>query len=196
MSTSENPTELSSNSSSSKPIKIPSKVKNLAFILAFIGVLPLFACSLGIATHVNQSPLLLKILLAYTALFVSFLCGLHWGVAICQDIKFPKLSRTLIIEGFIFALGVLGVYLFVKIIWLQICIFSGLLVLIWLFDLMIGIKKMIPLWAVGLRTLYTVIIVALLAVAYLQEMPKHEAQIKKETSLKPVASQVVTIPNK
>lgn len=187
----------SSETSASKTSgKIPSKIKNLTFVLAAIGVIPLFVCSLGIATHVNESQLLLKILLAYTAMLVTFLCGLHWGVAICQDVKFPKLSRTLVIEGIIISFAALGVFLFVNSVWLQISIFSGMLVLIWFLDLIIGIKKLIPLWAIGLRTLITFLTVALLALVFLQEMPKHDVQVKKQTVLKPVSSQIATIPKK
>lgn len=200
MSSTENLESQSSSDSSSQSktsgVKIPSKIKNLTFVLATLGVIPLFVCSIGFATHVNESQLLLKILLAYTAFLISFLCGLHWGVAICQDVKFPKLSRTLIIEGILLTFGSLGVYLFVNTVWLQISIFSGMLILIWFFELIIGIKKLIPLWAVGLRTLITVLTVGLLALVFLQEMPNHAVQVKKQTVLKPVASQIATIPKK
>lgn len=175
--------------------KTPSKIKNLTFILATIGVIPFFICALGIATHVNQSPLLLKIILVYSALLVTFLCGLHWGIAVIQDGKFPKSSRFLIVEGIILALAALAVFLFVQVVWIQLIIFAAILTFFWLIDLLISFKRIIPLWFLGVRTLVTVLVVGLLALTYVQEKPMVNAPAPK-TNLKPVSSQIPKIPSK
>lgn len=175
--------------------KSPSKIKNLTFVLATLGMVPFFICALGIATHVNQSPLLLKILLAYSALIISFLCGTHWGVAVIQDSRFPKSSSFLIIEGVILALAALGVFLFVQVVWIQIIIFAAILTFFWLIDLFISFKRIIPLWFLGVRTLVTVIVVGLLALTYVHEKSMTSAQAPK-TDIKPVTSQIPKIPSK
>lgn len=144
--------------------KVSSKIKNLTFVIATIGVLPFFICTLGIATHITQTPLLLKITLAYSALLVTFLCGIHWGIAVSKDGKFPKLSRFLIIEGIILVLASLAIYLFVNVSSIQLFVFVGILTFIWLIDLLISFKRMIPLWFLGVRSLVTVLVVGLLII--------------------------------
>lgn len=142
-----------------------SKIKNLAFIIATAGIIPFFICSLGIATHVKQSPFLLKILLAYSAIILSFSCGMHWGIAVSQDTKFPKLSRTLIIESIIIALCAWVILLFIPVTNLQLYTFIAAFGIIWIIDLLISFKRMIPLWFLGLRSYITVLIVGLLLFA-------------------------------
>ncbi len=175
--------------------KSPSKIKNLTFVLATLGIVPFFICALGIATHVNQSPLLLKILLAYSALIITFLCGTHWGVAIIQDSRFPKSSSFLIIEGVTLALAALGVFLFIQDAKIQIAIFAGILTFFWIVDILISFKRIIPLWFLGVRTLVTILVVGLLALTYVQEKPMVNTQAPK-TNLKPVNSQIPKIPSK
>lgn len=155
-STSQDPTN---NNIPEKPV---SKVKNLAYIVATAAVIPFFICSLGIATNVKQSPFLIKILLGYSAVILSFLCGSHWGMAISQDSKFPKLSRSLIIESILLALATWVILLFVTVTKLQFFAFMGIFGLIWLIDLILSINRMIPFWFLGLRTLTLVLIIGLL----------------------------------
>lgn len=162
--------------SNPKTPKLPSKIKNLTFIIGTIGVIPFFICALGIATHINQSPLLLKIILAYSTFIITFSSGIHWGIAVCQDTKFPKLSRLLIIDGIILALVAIAIFLFINLPWAQLLSFIGIFLIIWLIDLSVSIKRLFPLWFLGVRTLITVLVVGLLVLTYIQEQPKSVAQ--------------------
>jgi hypothetical protein len=185
------------NKANPNPSKIPSKIKNLTFILATVGVIPFFICALGIGTHVNQSPLLLKIVLAYSALLVTFLCGIHWGIAVIQDSKFPKSSRFLISEGIILAFAALGVFLFVQTPWIQIVIFAGIMIFFWIVDLLMSFKRIIPLWFLGVKTLVTILVVGLLALIYVEQ--KSVVKIQASTpkiNLQSTSSQVPKIPSK
>lgn len=165
---------------SDPPPKIPSKIKNLAFVLLSLSMIPFYFCSLGIATHVNQSPLLLKIISAFGALMITFLCGLHWGIAVCQDSKYPKLSVFLIVEGVVLSFAALGIFIFVNVIWIQIYAFIGIFVFIWLVDLLTAIKHATPFWFYGLRSLTTLLVIGLLVIANFHEMPKKATTVNPQ----------------
>lgn len=162
--------------SNPKTPKLPSQIKNLTFIIGTIGIIPFFICALGIATHVNQSPLLLKIILAYSAFIITFSSGIHWGIAVCQDTKFPKLSRLLIVDGIILTLIAIAIFLFINIPWVQLLSFIGIFLIIWVIDLSVSIKRLFPLWFLGVRTLITVLVVGFLVLTYIQEQPKNAPQ--------------------
>lgn len=143
-----------------------SSVKNLAFVLVTAGIIPFFICSLGIATHVVESVLLLKVLLVYTAVIVGHFSGVFTATALFQDYDHPTLSRWLIVYSLFLVVAATGL-LFVTHTNAQLIGLIGLFLLMWLMDLLLVIKRIYPLWFFGLRTLATILIMGLLVLTKL-----------------------------
>lgn len=72
----------------------------LAFALGFAGLLPFFGCGLAALSLPGEQALhLLSALLAYGAVILSFLGGVHWGLALADETGRAERPR--------YALGVL-----------------------------------------------------------------------------------------
>lgn len=79
----------------------------LAIVLGIAGLIPFVACAMGILIYPNQVPVprLVQALIGYSAVILSFLGAVHWGLALAArplDVPLPDgvLGRRL-------ALGVL-----------------------------------------------------------------------------------------
>lgn len=66
----------------------PSSVL-LAQILTYGGTLPLIACAALVTTSYHD-PSIIRIACTYSAIIVSFLCGIHWAIYLFFSEKCPR----------------------------------------------------------------------------------------------------------
>jgi hypothetical protein len=65
---------------------MPRTLPFLAVVLGIVGVIPFVICGLGsVATNFIGAQIAIQLLLAYGAVVLSFLGGIHWGVSLATD---------------------------------------------------------------------------------------------------------------
>ncbi len=78
----------------------PEDNEKFAIVLTLSGAFPFLFFTMMNLIHPNN-PLWYKILIDYTAVILSFLGGIHWGLAISIKTKFSSLFRYLIVLSII-----------------------------------------------------------------------------------------------
>jgi hypothetical protein len=141
-------------------------VRRLAWFLAFAGAIP-FLLATG-ALFVSDASSVrvpaIAALVTYSAVILSFLAGIEWGLAI-RDESGNEASRVA-------ALGLSTVSSLAAwaVLWLpsthwQVGAALGLFVAVWAADQWMASRGLLPAWFVDLRTAVTALVAAILAVA-------------------------------
>ncbi len=141
-------------------------VRRLAWFLAFAGAIP-FLLATG-ALFVSDASSVrvpaIAALVTYSAVILSFLAGIEWGLAI-RDESGNEATRVA-------ALGLSTVSSLAAwaVLWLpsthwQVGAALGLFVAVWAADQWMASRGLLPAWFVDLRTAVTALVAAILAVA-------------------------------
>ncbi len=141
-------------------------VKRIAWFLAFAGALPfLVATSALFASDASSVRVpAIAALVTYSAVILSFLAGIEWGLAI-RDESGTETTRVI-------ALGLSAVSSLAAwaVLWLpsptwQVGAALGLFLGVWAADQWMASRGLLPTWFVDLRTAVTALVVVILAVA-------------------------------
>lgn len=142
-------------------IRIPHTT---TFMLA--ATLPFVGLSVAISIHMfADTKMVMQLLLTYAAVIVSFLGGIHLGVAITQHMQNRAIANLLIAESIWPSLIAWGL-LYTTEMHIQLLILTLLYALMWAIDSLLYNNNLIPQWFFNLRCIITPIVVVSLYVAY------------------------------
>jgi Protein of unknown function (DUF3429) len=133
--------------------------------LTFAGAIPFIACSAALWFAPNQyRGFAASVLTAYSAVILSFLGGIQWGMAVNLIDSAPKSARN------IFFLSVVPSLLAWAMLLLpeprsRILVAIFLFAFVWVIDALLNVQKLIPPWFFKLRSIISVIVIASLAIA-------------------------------
>ena len=75
-------------------------MKRLPLVFTVAGTLPFVALSVAVSMHsFTNNKAVVEILLTYAAVIVSFIGGVHWGIAVGQFGKHRRIANLLIAES-------------------------------------------------------------------------------------------------
>lgn len=136
----------------------------LTFTLA--GTVPFVVLSVAVSMHMfTDSKPIIQLLLTYAAVIVSFLGGVHWGVAVTQYSAKKKIANLLIAESVWPSLIAWGI-LFYGDTYTQLLVLTLLYTFMWAIDSLLYSNDVIPQWFFNLRCIITPVVVVSLYVAY------------------------------
>ncbi len=139
---------------------------SIAYILTFLGALPIVVCALGIVSELTHPDNTLHLLVAYCAIIQAFIGGVYWGVAITKrETKIPYLRRMVMI-GSIVPVCFAWVVLFISVAPYQVLLSAFLFSMLWCTDSILYSEKLIPHWYFSLRGTVTPIVVVSLYIVY------------------------------
>ncbi|MDX2072848.1 MAG: DUF3429 domain-containing protein [Alphaproteobacteria bacterium] len=135
-------------------------------ILTLIGVLPFVVLSIAVSGQMfDDNIFVVRTLLSYSTLILSFLGGIHWGVAVSNYSHDKRVANLLILESVLPSTLAWGVLLHADI-HIQLLVLTVLFTFIWAIDSVLVGRKIIPLWFFEIRCIITPIVVVSLYVAY------------------------------
>jgi hypothetical protein len=146
-------------------------VRRTAWLLAIAGAIPFAAMTLallGTDNHVRIPAI--AALVTYTAVILSFLGGIEWGLAVQDPLPGPaprEKDRLRAMALFISAapsLAAWGVFWLPSPHW-QLGTSLALFVLVWAADLALSRQGLVPSWFVDLRTAITAVVAVILGIA-------------------------------
>lgn len=146
-------------------------IRRLAWLLAALGVLPFVAATVALlspATHIRIPAI--AGMVTYAAVILSFLGGIEWGVALndpyagAPRAEKDRLRATALVLSVIPSLAGWGVLWLPSPQW-QLGSALALFVAVWVGDLMLARRGLLPSWFVDLRTAITAAVVATLGAA-------------------------------
>jgi uncharacterized membrane protein YhdT len=141
--------------------KIPTAI---SFTIA--GTVPFVGLSVMVAAHAfADNKLVIQLLLTYAAVIMSFLGGIHLGVALTQYAHQPRISKLLIAESIWPSLITWGL-LYTTQVHIQLLVLTILYALMWAIDSLLYNNDIIPQWFFNLRCVITPIVMVSLYVAY------------------------------
>jgi hypothetical protein len=136
----------------------------ITFTLA--GTVPFVLLSVAVSMHLfPDTKLVMELLLTYATVIVSFLGGIHLGVALTQQSDTRGITNMLIIESIWPSLIAWGM-LFMAPVHIQLLALTLLYSLMWAIDSLLYNNNLIPQWFFNLRCIITPIVVVSLYVAY------------------------------
>lgn len=141
-------------------------MKRLPLTVTLISAVPFVVLGVAISARIwGENALLIHTLLSYSTLVLSFLGGIHWGIAVSNFANDKRMANMLIAESVLpstLAWGVLlhsGVHI-------QLLVLTVLFTFVWAIDSVLVGRKIIPLWFFEIRCIITPIVVVSLYVAY------------------------------
>lgn len=141
-------------------------MKHLPLALACIGIVPFVVISMLVPAKVfSNNSVTIAFLLTYASVIISFLGGIHWGVAVTYYARHSKTSNLLILGGVlppIIAWGALFYYDTP----VTLLILTLLYTSVWAIDSLLYSNDIIPQWFFNLRCIVTPVVVVSLYVAY------------------------------
>ena len=146
-------------------------VKRLAWLLALAGALPFIAATVTLfndQSHVRVPAI--AALVTYSAVILSFLGGIEWGVAVSGPISASsadareKLRATTLVVSVLPSLAAWGVLWLPSTQW-QLGAALALFIGVWAADLALSRQGLVPAWFVDLRTAVTAVVAITLGVA-------------------------------
>lgn len=140
-------------------------MRNSPLYLTLLSALPFIALSGMIAMHMDQQTILLHFLMTYAAVILSFLGGIHWGLAVLHYPKNPNQAVLMLFESIVPPLLAWSLML-VDQVYLRLLSFAFLYALVWGIDSVLYNHKIIPQWFFNLRCVVTPIVVVSIYVAY------------------------------
>ena len=136
----------------------------LGFTIA--AAVPFVALSVAVSMHIfHNTKAVSELLLTYAAVIVSFMGGIHWGIAVSRYADNRRRANLLIVESVWPSLIAWGV-LFKGDTFTQLLVLTLLYTFVWAIDSMLYNNDMIPQWFFTLRCIVTPIVVVSLYVAY------------------------------
>lgn len=123
---------------------------------------------LSVAASLNLFPdtkFVMQLLLTYATVIVSFLGGIHLGVALSQHTEQKFLTNLLVVESIWPSLIAWGM-LFLAPVHIQLLALTLLYSLMWAIDSLLYNNNLMPQWFFNLRCVVTPIVVVSLYVAY------------------------------
>ncbi len=141
-------------------------MRHLPLTLTIAGAVPFVALSVAVSMHMFPNVKAISgLLLTYAAIIVSFMGGIHWGVAVVRYADSRKIANMLIVESVWPSLIAWGV-LFYGNTFTQLLVMTLLYTFVWTIDSLLYSNDMIPQWFFTLRCIITPIVVVSLYVAY------------------------------
>lgn len=141
-------------------------VRRLAWILALMGAVPflLSTAALFVTDASSVRVPAITALVTYSAVILSFLGGIEWGLALCDE---HGTESTRVIALGLSTVSSLAAW---AVLWLpsptwQVGAALGLFVAVWGADEWMAGRGLLPTWFVDLRTAVSAIVAAILAVA-------------------------------
>lgn len=136
----------------------------ITFTLA--GTVPFVLLSVVASLHLfPNTKLVMELLLTYATVIVSFLGGIHLGVALTQESRYRTITNLLILES-IWPSLIAWSMLFLAPVHIQLLALTLLYSLMWAIDSLLFNNNLIPQWFFNLRCIITPIVVVSLYVAY------------------------------
>ena len=141
-------------------------MRHLPLILTFIGAAPFVGLSAAVALHMfPNTGVVSQILLTYAGVIISFMGGIHWGIAVLRYSDNRKIANMLIAESVGTSLIAWSVILTGNT-FTQLLVLTLLYTFVWAIDSMLYSDDLIPLWFFNLRCIITPMVVVSLYVAY------------------------------
>ena len=138
----------------------------LSIIFVLAGTVPFILLSVIVSMHIfRDNALVLQLLLTYATVIVSFLGGIHLGVALTRDGENRSITNFLIVESIWPSLIAWGL-LYTASVDIQLLVMTLLYSLMWAIDSLLYSSNLIPQWFFNLRCVVTPIVVVSLYVAY------------------------------
>ena len=135
-------------------------------MFALACTVPFAMLSVAIAFHVfSNTALMMELLLTYAAMIISFLGGIHLGVAVSQRSGRSVMVNLVIVESIwpsIIAWGLL----YTAEMHVQLLVLTLLYVLMLAIDSLLYSNNLVPQWFYNIRCVITPIVVVSLYVAY------------------------------
>ena len=134
-------------------------MKTLPTVLVLTGALPFLSATFSLVAggpfHPTTSVVML---ITYGAVILSFLGGIHWGLALKLMDAAPTSATRLFALSVVPSLLAWCVVMFMANPHLQLLALLGILVGVWAVDGLLSVQKLIPAWFFKLRSLITVIV--------------------------------------
>ncbi len=148
-----------------------SSTQRLAFVLAYLGLLPFIGCAIvllfGQAVGIGMyRPLALQAITTYAAVIVSFLGGIQWGIGVITQEQQPQTARSLFLLSIVPSL-LAWAMLFLPSSGSRIIVAIFLLGFVWIIDALLHLQKVIPTWFFKLRSVISAIAIISLIAALL-----------------------------
>ena len=141
-------------------------MRRLPLVLTIVGAAPFVALSAAVGLHLFPNPKAVStLLLTYAGVIVSFMGGIHWGIAVLRYADNRKIANGLIVESVGTSLVAWSVLLMGDM-FTQLLVLTLLYTFVWAIDSMLYSADMIPLWFFNLRCIITPVVLVSLYVAY------------------------------
>lgn len=138
----------------------------LPLFLTLAGAVPFVGLSMAVSLRwFADNHMVIELLLTYSAVILSFLGGIHWGVAVGQYAEHKKLASLMIAESVVLPLIAWAV-IFHADVHMQFLILTSVFTCVWGVDSFLHNRSLIPTWFFELRCIITPIVVVSLYVAY------------------------------
>ena len=143
---------------------MPRRLPLLAVILSVAGLIPFIMCGLGaVATNTVTSLPAVNLLIAYSAIVLSFLGGVHWGLTLATE--HDPAERPRLLGGALAAVlswGVVAVAIYTLHPSLGIALMIALFILGMVAEWRAHDRGWVPGGYIGMRIVITVVVVAIL----------------------------------
>jgi uncharacterized membrane protein YhdT len=141
-------------------------MNRLPLTLTLIGVTPFVILSVAVSMHVFADPkVIIQVLLTYAAVIVSFMGGIHWGIAVTRYGEKRHIANLLIFESIWPTIIAWGALFYIEI-HIQLLVLTLLYTFLWAIESLLYSNNLIPQWFFNLRCIITPIVVVSLYVAY------------------------------
>lgn len=141
-------------------------MRKLPLVFTVASVMPFVAAGMAVSMRLfPDNGMVITALLTYATIVLSFLGGVHWGVAVLHYASNRPIANLLITESVLPSL-VAWSALFYAPMHIQLLVLTLLFTFIWAIDSVMVGRQIIPLWFFELRSIITPIVVVSLYVAY------------------------------
>lgn len=141
-------------------------MKRIPLTLTLATAVPFVVLSLAVSMQMfDNNRIVIGTLLSYSTVILSFLGGIHWGVAVSNYAHNKRIANLLILESVFPTICAWAVLLNAPL-HVQLLVLTVLFTFVWAIDSVLVGRKIIPLWFFEIRCVITPIVVVSLYVAY------------------------------
>jgi len=141
-------------------------MKNLPLTLTLLGAVPFVGLSIAVSMRMfDDNGFVIHALLSYSTVILSFMGGVHWGIAVSSYSHDRRVANLLVAESVLPSILAWGVLLHAGT-HIQLLVLTVLFTFVWAIDSVLVGRKIIPLWFFEIRCIITPIVVVSLYVAY------------------------------
>jgi len=141
-------------------------MRNLPLTLTLASTIPFVGFSVAVSARMfDDNSFVIHALLSYSTIILSFLGGIHWGVAVSNYSNNKRVANMLITESVLPTTLAWGALLHTQL-HVQLLVLTILFTFVWAIDSVLVGRKIIPLWFFEIRCIITPIVVVSLYVAY------------------------------